>query len=186
VDEIEDALLRGDTEHFTRKIPVQPITQFRELMKAEKKSTAAVAARLGISQRQVERYLAGKAKAPRKALREALVREVNKVWQPRVRQQARKRAAASGGITVETRARFGYHASVGSTDDPRERLLTIHLPPAYAAELFEAQQRGEGDRVLREIAAKGFQDIYFQDGGRRAQGLTEVEITDITYFDVKF
>lgn len=186
MDEIEDALLRGDTEHFTRKIPVQPLTQFRELMKAENKSTAAVAARLGISQRQVERYLAGKAKSPRPQLRAALIREVSKIWQPRIRQQARRRAAAAGGITVETRATFGYHAAAGTTDDPRERLLTVHLTPAHAAELFDAQQNGASDTELREVMAKGFQEVYFQDGGRRASGLTEVEITDINYIDVTF
>ena len=186
VDHIGDALERGDGEHFTRKIPVTPIAQIRLLLKAEKGSTKAVAARLGIAQRTVERYLKGQFKRPRKELREALVREAAKVWQPRVRQQARRKAAASGGITIETRARFGYTAAGGSTDDPRERLLTVHLPPAYAAQLFEAQQNGAGDQELREIVAKGFQEVYFQDGGRRANQLTEVEISDITYLDVKF
>ena len=185
MDAIEDALLRGDADSFTRKIPVRPLTQFKELMKAENKNTKAVADRLGISRRQVERYLAGKAKTPRRELREALAREVSKVWQPRVRQQARKRAAATGGITVETRARFGYTAPVGTTDDPRERRLTVHLPPAYAARLFEAQQQGLGDRALRDIVAEGLQEVYFKDGGTRAGGL-EVEMTDVRYFDVSF
>ncbi|MFC1428607.1 XRE family transcriptional regulator [Streptacidiphilus sp. N1-12] len=185
-DYVGDALERGDGEHFTRKIPVTPLAQIRLLLKAEKNSTKAVAARLGVSQRTVERYLAGQRKTPRKALRDALVREASKVWQPRVRQQARRRAAASGGITIETRARFGYTAAAGSTDDPRERLLTVHLPAAYAGELFQAQQNGASDQELREIVAKGFQEIYFQDGGRRADQLSEVEIQDITYLDVKF
>jgi len=185
VDAIEDALLRGDADSFTRTIPVRPLTQFKELMKAEKGNTKAVADRLGISRRQVERYLAGKAKTPRRELREALVREVSKVWQPRIKQQARKRAAATSGITVETRARFGYTAPVGTTDDPRERRLTVHLPPTYAARLFEAQQQGLGDQTLRDIVAEGLQEVYFKDGGTRAGGL-EVEMTDVRYFDVSF
>ena len=185
MDAIEDALLRGDADSFTRKLPARPLTQFKELMKAEKGSTLAVAARLGISRRQVERYLAGTARTPRRELREALVREVSKVWQPRIRQRARRRAAATGGITVETRARFGYTAPAGTTDDPRERRLTVHLPPAYAARLFEAQQQRLGDRVLRGIVAEGLQEVYFKDGGTRAGGL-EVEMTDIRYFDVSF
>lgn len=102
-----------------------------------------------------------------------------------VKQQARKRAAATGGITVETRARFGYTAPVGTTDDPRERRLTVHLPPAYAARLFEAQQQGLGDQTLRDIVAEGLQEVYFKDGGTRAGGL-EVEMTDVRYFDVSF
>lgn len=185
MDPIEDALLRRDAEHFTRKIPARPITQFKELLKAEKGNTQAVAARLGISRRQVERYLAGKAKTPRRELSAALVRELTKIWQPRIRQQARKRAAASGGITIETRARFGYTAPIGTTDDPRERRLTVHLPPDYAERLFEAQQQGLGGQALREIVAEGLQEVYFKDGGTRAGGL-EVEMTDVRYFDVSF
>ena len=185
MDPIEDALLRGDLDHLTRRPPATPVAQFRLLMRAEKGSTMAVAARLGVSQRTVERYLAGQRKTPRPALRAALVRETARVWQPRVRQRARRRAAATGGITVETRARFGYTAPVGTTDDPRERRLTVHLPPAYAARLFDAQQQGLGDRALRDIVAEGLQEVYFKDGGTRAGGL-EVEMTDVRYFDVSF
>jgi len=182
--DINDALDRADTEQFTRRPPITPLAQIRLLLRAEKGSTKAVARRLGVSQRTVERYLAGQRKKPRTALRDALVREATKAWQPRVRQRARKRAATTGGITVETRARFGYTAPVGTTDDPRERRLTIHLPPAYAARLFGAQQRGADDHQLRAIVAEGLQETYFKDGGR-AQGL-EVEFTDILYFDVSF
>jgi len=102
-----------------------------------------------------------------------------------VRQQARKKAAASTGITIETRARFGYTAPVGTTDDPRMRRLTVHLPAAYAGRLFEAQQRGAGDAQLREIVAEGLQEIYFKDNGRRADHLA-VELTEIDYIDVSF
>ncbi len=185
MDAIEDALLRGDLDHLTRQPPKTPLAQIRLLMRAEKGSTKAVAARLGVSQRTVERYLAGQRKTPRAALRAALVREAARAWQPRVKQQARKRAAATGGITVETRARFGYTAPVGTTDDPRERRLTVHLPPTYAARLFEAQRHGQGDHALRDIVAEGLQEVYFKDGGTRAGGL-EVEMTDVRYFDVSF
>jgi hypothetical protein len=184
VDEINDALERGAEEHFTRNPPKGAQAQMRLLVKAAKGNTATVAARLGVSRRTVERYLAGQRKTPRAALREALQREVLKVWQPRIRQQARRRAATTTGITVETRARFGYTAPVGTTDDPRERRLTVHLSPPYAARLFDAQQAGAGDQTLRDIVAEGLQEHYFRTGGR-AQGL-EVEFTDIAYFDVQF
>ncbi|GAA0452036.1 hypothetical protein GCM10010361_15130 [Streptomyces olivaceiscleroticus] len=108
-----------------------------------------------------------------------------KVWQPRVRQRRRKQAATTAGTTVETRARFGYTAPIGTTDDGRVRRLTVHLPPAYAARLFDAQQQGAGDQQLRGIVAEGLQEIYFKDGGRRADDL-EVECTDIDYIDVSF
>lgn len=37
---------------------------------------------------------------------------------------------------------------------------------------------------MREIIAEGFKDVYFQDGGSRAMGLSEVEINDIDYLDL--
>jgi hypothetical protein len=156
----------------------------RELMRAERQDKDAVAARLGSTRRTVERYLAGTLRHPRHALREALAREVAKTWQPVVRRRARRQAAATGGITVDTRARFGYTAPVGTTDDPRERRLTVHLPPRYARRLFDAQEQGASDRQLRGIVAEGLQEVYFKDGGRD-QGL-EVEFTDVMYFDVEF
>jgi transcriptional regulator with XRE-family HTH domain len=185
VGDIEDAIERAGAEQFTRQPPKTPLTQMRLLLRAEKGSTKAVARRLGVSQRTVERYLAGQRKRPRAALRAALDREVKKAWQPRVRAQARKRAASQTGITIETRARFGYTAPVGSTDDPRMRRLTVHLPPLYAARLFDAQQQGADETGLRGIVAEGLQEVYFKDDGTRADGL-EVDITDIDYFDVSF
>lgn len=185
VGDIDDALDRAGTEVFTRNPPKAPLAQMRLLMKAEKGSTKAVARRLGVSQRTVERYLAGQRKHPRAPLRDALAREVAKVWQPRVRARRRREAATRTGITIETRARFGYTAPIGTTDDPRLRRLTVHLPPERARRLLEAQDRGAEDQELREIVAKGLQDVYFQDSGRRALDL-EVELTDIDYFDASF
>lgn len=183
--DIDQALERADREGFTRTPPKTPLAQMRLLVKAEKGSTRAVAARLGVSQRTVERYLAGTRKYPRRPLREALAREVASVWQPRVRRRRRRQAATTTGITVETRARFGYTAPIGTTDDPRMRRLTVHLPPEYARRLFDAQEQRATDLQLRAIVARGLQEVYFQDRGRRAQDL-DVEITDIDYFDVSF
>lgn len=183
--DIDDALQRAEYEAVTKAPPKTPLTQMRLLMRAEKGSAKAVAQRLGISRRQVERYLAGKAKHPRPALRDALTREVKKAWQPRVRAQARKKAATTGGITIETRARFGYTAPIGTTDDPRMRRLTVHLPPSYAARLFTAQQQGAGDQQLRAIVTEGLQEVYFKEHGTRAGNL-EVELLDIDYFDASY
>ncbi|MFF8513616.1 telomere-protecting terminal protein Tpg, partial [Streptomyces sp. NPDC015492] len=71
----------------------------------------------------------------------------------------------------------------GSTDQDRIRHLTIALPPAYAARLFDAQQAGAGDTELQEIAAEGLKEVYFQDGGRRAGSLEEVRFTDIEHLE---
>ncbi|SNT44350.1 hypothetical protein SAMN05216252_1268 [Actinacidiphila glaucinigra] len=54
-------------------------------------------------------------------------------WQPQVRARARQAAATTGGIVIDTRARLGFTAAPGSTDDARLRLITQTLPPVYAA-----------------------------------------------------
>lgn len=94
------------------------------------------------------------------------------------------RAAASTGITVETRTQFGYVAAAGSTDDGRVRRLTEHLPAEYAARLFNAQAAGAGEQQLQGIIAEGLQEVYFKDGGRRAAGLV-VSFNSIDYIETE-
>lgn len=183
--EIEDALMRAAAGTATRPIPKSAQARMRFLVKSEKGSTRAVAGRLGITQRTVERYLKGTLRRPRQELAARLEREVRRDWQPRIQQRARKRAASATGIVIETRARFGFTAAPGSTDDARMRRVTQHLPPAYAARLFDAQAAGATEQQLQRIAAEGLQEIYFKDRGRRAQGL-EVEFTDIDYIELDF
>src|SRR4051812_23601166 len=115
--EIEDALARAAANTATRPIPKSAQAQVRFLLKTEKGSTRAVAARLGVSQRTVEPYIKGAFRRPRKDLAARLGREVRKDWQPRVQQRAKKEAATATGIVIETRARFGFTAAPGSTDD---------------------------------------------------------------------
>ncbi|PWI04879.1 hypothetical protein DIZ27_42625 [Streptomyces sp. NWU339] len=95
--------------------------------------------------------------------------------QPRIRAQARRRAAASTGLVIDTRVRFGFTAAPGTTDDARLRHLT--LPPHHAARLFDAHDADAGARQLRDSAAEGLGEVSFRDGGRRAHGLA-VEFTD--------
>ncbi|APU38432.1 telomere-protecting terminal protein Tpg [Streptomyces sp. TN58] len=182
--EIEDAILRADQEAFTKDPPKTLKGQINFLLK-QLKTTRAVAAELGVSQRSVERYRKGDRKTPPQPVATRIEAAVRARWQPVVRGRRRKEAATSTGITVETRARFGYTAPVGTTDDGRVRRLTVHLPPAYAQRLFDARARGADDRDLRGIVAEGLQEIYFKDGGTRADEL-RVEFTDIDYFDVSF
>jgi transcriptional regulator with XRE-family HTH domain len=185
VGEIEDALRRAAANTATRPVPKSAQARMRFLLKAEKGSTRALAARLGVTQRTVERYLKGTLRRPRADLATRLEREIRKDWQPRVQQRAKKHAASRGGIVLETRARFGFIAAPGSTDDSRVRRITQHLPPAYAARLFDAQAAGATEQQLQAIAAEALQEIYFKDRGRRAHDL-EVEFTDIDYIELDF
>ncbi|MFE1775995.1 telomere-protecting terminal protein Tpg [Streptomyces sp. NPDC059008] len=182
---IGDSLDKAAQNTATRPIPKSGPTQMRFLVKQHKGSTKAVADLLGVSQRTVERYLKAQIKRPRKDLAARIEREVRKRWQPRVREQAKKRAATTGGIVIETRARFGFTAAPGTTDDGRIRLITQALPPTYAARLFDAQAAGATEQQLQNIAAEGLQEIYFKDRGRRADGLL-VEFTDIDYVELDF
>ncbi|MDF3300244.1 telomere-protecting terminal protein Tpg [Streptomyces tropicalis] len=181
---VADSLTRADAAHVTRPMPKSAAAQMRYLVK-QVKGTRAAAELLGVTQRTVERYVTGQLKHPRPALAERLAAEVRARWQPRVRDRARRQAATTGGIYVDTRARFGFTAAPGSTDDPRLRPITQGLPPAYAGRLFDAHAAGATEQQLQEIVAEGLQEIYFRDRGRRADGLM-VEFTDIDYIDVDY
>ncbi|MEV4868566.1 telomere-protecting terminal protein Tpg [Streptomyces syringium] len=183
--EIEDALERADRESFTREPPKTLQGRINFLMK-QLKSAKAVAAELGITADSVNRYRRGARKNPPKDITAKIDAAVRSRWQPQVRKRRRKQAAASTGITVETRARFGYTAPIGTTDDGRFRRLTVHLPPAYAQRLFDARDTGASDQQLRDIIAEGFKDVYFQDRGARAMGISDVAINDIDYLDLDY
>jgi hypothetical protein len=159
---------------------------FINFLMKQLRTTKAVAQEIGVSQRSVERYRKGERKHPPKAIADRIDDAVRQRWQPQVRKRRQKQAATSGGITVETRARFGYTAPIGTTDDGRFRRLTVHLPPAYAQRLFDARNTGAGDQQMRQIIADGLEAIYFQDGGNRATGLTDVTLNDIDYLDLDY
>lgn len=180
--EIEDAIEAALRATSNRPIPVSPAARMRALHRAERGSTRAVAARLGISTRTVQRYLTGQIKRPSPALAGRLEAEVRRTWQPRLRARAIKQAARSG-LTVETRARFGFTSAAGSTDDPRLRRITEQIPAPTAARLLTAHQDGAGEEQLARILADGLGHAYFRDHGRRADGL-DVELTDIDYLDL--
>ncbi|MGW8719216.1 telomere-protecting terminal protein Tpg [Streptomyces althioticus] len=120
---------------------------------------------------------------PRADLAQRLADAVRERWQPRVRAQARKRAATSTDVVVDVRARFGFTAAPGTTDDARIRHLTLALPPQHAARLFNAQDAGASEQQLRELAGQALGEVYFHDGGRRAHGL-DVEFTDIEQLEI--
>ncbi|MFJ4007769.1 telomere-protecting terminal protein Tpg [Streptomyces sp. NPDC090023] len=183
--EIEDAIERASWESFTKDPPKTLKGQIGFLLK-QFGSAKAVAAQLGVTADSVNRYRRGARKNPPADVATKIETTVKTRWQPVVRKRRRKKAAATGGITVETRARFGYKAGRLSTDDGRFRRLTVHLPATYAQRLFDARDAGASDQEMREIIAEGFKEVYFQDGGGRAMGLSDVEINDIDYLDLDY
>ncbi|MFD6287527.1 telomere-protecting terminal protein Tpg [Streptomyces sp. NPDC060205] len=183
--EIDDAIERADRESFTREPPKTLKGQIGYLLK-QLGSAKAVAQEIGVTADSVNRYRRGARKHARTDVAAKINDAVRQRWQPQVRKRRQKQAATSGGITVETRARFGYTAPVGTTDDGRFRRLTVHLPPAYAQRLFDARNAGASDQQMRGIIAEGFKEVYFQDGGSRATELSDVEINDIDYLDLDY
>ncbi|MEV4881428.1 telomere-protecting terminal protein Tpg [Streptomyces cyaneofuscatus] len=183
--EIEDAIERADRESFTRQPPKTLKGQIGYLLK-QMGSAKAVAQELGVTADSVNRYRRGARKHARADVASKINDAVRQRWQPQVRKRRQKQAATSGGITVETRARFGYTAPVGTTDDGRFRRLTVKLPAAYAQRLFDARESGVSEQEMRGIIAEGFKEIYFQDGGDRAAGLSDVTLNDIDYLDLDY
>ncbi|SCK54938.1 telomere-protecting terminal protein, partial [Streptomyces sp. ScaeMP-e48] len=161
---IGDGLNNAVQKAFTRPAPRSAGAQMRYLVK-QLGGTKAVAQMLRISQRTVERYVKNQIKKPRPDLAGRIDREVKARWQPQIRAKAKQKAASTGGIIIDTRARLGYTAPIGSTDQDRIRHLTVALPPAHAARLFDAQDQGASDARLQEIAAEALKEVYFQDGG---------------------
>jgi DNA-binding transcriptional regulator YdaS (Cro superfamily) len=183
--EIDDAIERADREAFTREPPKTLKGRIGYLIR-QLGSAKAVAQEIGVTADSVNRYRRGARKHARPDVAAKIDNAVRQRWQPQVRKRRQQQAASTGGITVETRARFGYTAPVGTTDDGRFRRLTVHLPPAYAQRLFAARDAGASDQEMRGIIADGFKDVYFQDGGVRATGLSDVAINDIDYLDLDY
>ncbi|MFE1198461.1 telomere-protecting terminal protein Tpg [Streptomyces olivaceoviridis] len=183
VESIGDSLDRALEGAFTRPIPQSAQAQMKYLVK-QLKGTKAAAQALGVSQRTVERYVKGQLKRPRRELRDRIEREVKKRWQPQVRAKAKKQAASTGGLVVSTRARFGFTAAPGTTDDARIRDITQALPPEFADRLFTAREQGATERQLQQIAAEGLARMYFRANNSRAHGLG-VEFTDVEHIEIE-
>ncbi|MFZ4184529.1 telomere-protecting terminal protein Tpg [Streptomyces pseudogriseolus] len=174
-----DGLEAAVQKAFTRPAPRSAGARMRYLVR-QLKGTKAVAQMLRISQRTVERYVKDQIRRPRADLAQRLEAAVRERWQPRVRERARRQAATTTGLVIDTRARFGFTAAPGTTDDARIRHLTLALPPQYAARFFDAQDAGASEQQLRALAGEALGEVYFRDGGRRAHGL-EVEFTDVEF-----
>ncbi|MEV5878534.1 XRE family transcriptional regulator [Streptomyces sp. NPDC052101] len=181
VDSVGDGLDRALEGAFTRPIPKSAQAQMKYLVK-QLKGTRATAELLGVSQRTVERYVVGQLKRPRRDLAARMEREVRRRWQPQVRARAKERAATTDGLVFATRARFGFTAAPGTTDDARVRDITQALPPRWADRLFTARDEGATEQQLQRIAAEGLAEMYFRADNTRAQGLG-VEFTDVEEID---
>lgn len=159
--------------------------QFNALMRKEKGNTARVAERLGVSRRTVQRYVKGERNVAksRPEILDRLQKEAAKDHQPRVTARAQKEAQQRG-LTIETRAKFGFTSDAGSTDDPRERRLTEDVPEHLIPDVFEALRNNDEDR-LAELLGQGLAEEYFRTPGTDAERL-DVTFTDIDYIELDY
>lgn len=187
IDEaIDEAIERADRESFTRE-PPKSLAKRIEFLLEHMKTAKAVGEAIGVTADSVNRYRRGARKHPPEDIAGKIDDAVRSRWQPRVRKRLHKRAMTTAGVKVNTRAQIGYKgAPVKTTDDGRFRRLNVRLPPAYAQRLFDARERGDSEQTMQEIVADGIREVYFQDGGRRARDLTEIEIKNIDYLDIEF
>ncbi|MGW7348748.1 telomere-protecting terminal protein Tpg [Streptomyces sp. NPDC054854] len=169
---------------FTRPVPDTLERQLRALLRWAQGSKQLVAQELGVSRRTVQRWTAREASArTRPSVRHAALIEarVRDRWQPLVR--ARRRAAAERqGVVVHARARFGFAAGAGTTDDPRHRLLTVPLPGEVARELFSAWEAGAPDNQHAVILGRALGHVYFRASGRRADAL-QVKFSEVDFIE---
>ncbi|MEU2228989.1 helix-turn-helix domain-containing protein [Streptomyces sp. NPDC018347] len=167
----------------TRSIPSSSEARLRFLLARNRGSTRKVATMLGVSQRTVQRWVTKKPGARRpgpmqvRAIEEAVLAR----WQPRVRARRRAQAEAEGFV-FHTRARFGFAAPAGSSDDPRVRWIAQDLPGEVARELFAARDAGAGEQQQTVILARALGHAYFREWGSRAHGL-HVAFSDVEFAD---
>ncbi|WP_030705036.1 MULTISPECIES: telomere-protecting terminal protein Tpg [unclassified Streptomyces] len=179
-----DALVRAERKVFTRPAPKSAKAQVKFLLTRAKGSTKALAERLGVSRRTVERYRSGTLTTPQKRLQAALVEETESEWQPQVRAQAREQAATSGGMMVHVVAYFGF-AATGSSDDGRERHITTAISPTYVQQILQLQEAGATEEELHPVVAQAVSESYFTEWGTRAQGL-RADFTHVQSIDFEF
>ena len=181
VGQIEQGLQRALR---TRPVPSSTEARLRFLLATHRDSTRKVATVLGVSQRTVQRWVTKKSGARRppgplqvRAIEEAVLAR----WQPRIRARRRAQAEAEGFV-FHTRARFGFAAPAGSSDDPRVRWITQDLPGEVARELFAARDAGAGEQQQMVILARALGHAYFREWGRRAHRL-HIAFTDVEFAD---
>ncbi|MDH6107835.1 transcriptional regulator with XRE-family HTH domain [Kitasatospora sp. MAP12-15] len=177
--EIDEGLERAER---TRPIPQSTTARMRFLLKGAKGSTKQLAQELGVSQRTVQRWLKGQG-TPRPAAAKTIEKQVRSKWQPRVKARTRK-AAEQYGFLLHLQAKFGFSSAAGSTDDPRERLITQKMPGEVARRLYAARDAGASQAQQEALLAQALQEHYFKDNGRRAAGLT-TELNDIGWLDIE-
>ncbi|MFI1606914.1 telomere-protecting terminal protein Tpg [Streptomyces griseofuscus] len=103
---------------------------------------------------------------------------------PGTRQGAQKGGHHRRPGRLHARARVGFTAAPGTTDDARIRDIIQALLPEAAGQLFTARAQGATEHQLQQTAADDLARMYFQADNTRAHG-PGVEFTDIEQIEIQ-
>ncbi|WP_434100800.1 hypothetical protein [Streptomyces pharetrae] len=92
---------------------------------------------------------------PRTDLAKRLDDAVRERWLPRVRERARRQAATSTGLGVDVSGPVRLHRRARHHRRRTDASPGHRAAPQYAARLFDAQDAGADEQMLRAIAAEG-------------------------------
>ena len=99
-------------------------------------------------------------------------------------------AALTLAIEYAALPRCGTAAAKGPCSEAatveRLRVLDAVATSAMRGAQLIARDAGASDQQMRGIIAEGFKEVYFQDDGGRAMGLSDVAINDIDYLDLNY
>ncbi|WP_438493568.1 telomere-protecting terminal protein Tpg [Streptomyces asiaticus] len=119
--------------------------------------------------------------------RSAIDREIRRIWQFTERQHLHETLVRNNGqVIVRFRARFGFSAARGSSNDSRLRFLAPQLLPQHTAELFEARHRNAGEDELRRILGDAIGAAYFFQRLGPHQTQAAVALTDLDFVEFRY
>ncbi|MFI6808913.1 telomere-protecting terminal protein Tpg [Streptomyces luteogriseus] len=157
-----------------RGMPQSPRAQVAFLHRRMGRSTARVAALLGVHPETVRRYLRGQRRNPPADFAARLHNAVAARFRSRLARRADDEVRRRG-LRAYLTATFTFDSpSAGSSDDGRERRLDEDLTPSETERLLAARDESNESRAL-EIAGQAVAEAYF---GLRGTGM-DVTVRDL-------
>jgi hypothetical protein len=179
---VAEALDIADARHWTRQPPRSDRARLRFLT-SKGQDLATLASRLDTTPRKLQRVLANQPAAPDRELSQAILREVVRLWQPRIRRRAHQAVdEQQHSLGVHFRGWFGFDGAAGTSDDGRVRLLSESLHHPYPTRLLKARHRNASEEELRTIVADGIGESYFRVSPG-PNGLHAVRLSNVDYIE---
>lgn len=182
---IAEALDIADAHHWTRQPPRSDRARLRFLA-SQHTDIDTLATHLHTTPAIVQDILELRRTAQGTALHQTIVKEIIRLWQPRVRRRAHNEILNHPQMSmgVHFRAWFGFHGAAGTSDDGRMRHISERLPAPYPARLLQARHREADENELRTIVADAVGEAYFRVSP--TGNLHMVRLTNIQYIEFAY